>query len=281
MILVTGATGSIGEHVVRQLAARGAAFTALVRDRGRGARLGCPLAVGDFDAPDTLRAALEGAERVLLNGSVDEGMARRQKAVIDAARAAGVAQIVRVSAAGTSAESDRAIHRWHAEIDEHLAASGVAWSLLQPTYFMQNLLGSAASIRATGKLHGAFRDGRLAAIDCADIAACAAVLLTAPIRSGDAFVLTGREAFSFGDVAASLSAKLGKHVEYVDHPPGELVASMLSRGMAPTIAESFGKMMEAFASGGASLITSGVEHVTGREARSFDEFLTDNLDAFR
>jgi NAD(P)H dehydrogenase (quinone) len=281
MILVTGATGSIGRYVVGHLTNRGSNFKALVRDRVRGEALGCPYAVADFNVPETLGPAFAGAERVLLNGAVDEAMVRQQQAVVDAAKVAGVKHIVRVSAAGASAKSDRQINVWHAKIDAHLEASGVAWCLLRPTYFMQNIFGSAPSIRSEGKLYGGFRDGRLALIDCSDIAACAAVLLTEPASSRQAFVITGRETLSFAEVAATLSARLGRPVTYINRPSSEVVASMISRGMAPSIADSFGKMIESFASGGASTITTSVQDITGREPRTLDDFLNDNLDRFR
>jgi NAD(P)H dehydrogenase (quinone) len=281
MILVTGASGSIGRYVVRHLADRGAKFKAFVRDRGKGELLGCPYVIGDFDEPETIRSALAGVERVFLNGAVDEAMVRQQTSVVDASRAAGGKLVVRLSAAGAGPTSDRAINRWHAEIDAHLEASRIAWTLLRPTFFMQNLFSSANSVRGEGTLYGGFRDGRLAAIDCDDIARCGAVLLTEPASCGHAFVLTGRETFSFADVAAKLSARLGKAVTYVDRPVRDIVASMKSRGLAPNIADSFGQMMESFASGGASTITSCVKDITGREPRTLDDFLTDNLDRFR
>jgi uncharacterized protein YbjT (DUF2867 family) len=93
MILVTGATGAIGRYLVRQLLQEEVPFRALVRDAARGRSLRCEYVVGDFDAPDTLRAALVGADRLLLNGSVHVAMAEQQKRAVDAAAQAGVAYI--------------------------------------------------------------------------------------------------------------------------------------------------------------------------------------------
>jgi uncharacterized protein YbjT (DUF2867 family) len=279
MIVVFGATGAIGRHVVHALA--GGKIRAVVRARERGEALGVPYVVADLDDPATLAPALAGAERVFLNGPVDEHMARQQIAAIDAARAAGVTRIVRLSAAGASTASARPLNRWHGEIDDHLARSGVAAALLRPTFFTQNLLNSAASVHAEGRLYGGFGAGRLAFIDGRDIAACAAALLTADRPAHGAFVLTGRETLSFADVAAKLSAKLGRAVAYVDRPVADVVAAMKRRGMAPSIADSFGQMMQSFAAGGAAAITPTVEAITGRAPRTVDDFLDDHLDAFR
>lgn len=107
------------------------------------------------------------------------------------------------------------------------------------------------------------------------------MLLTRDTPSRGAFVVTGRETLSFADVAAKLSAKLGRPVSYIDRPVAGVVAAMKQRGMAPSIADSFGKMMQSFANGGASAITPTVEELTGREPRTVDDFLDDHLDSFR
>lgn len=281
MILVTGATGRIGRHVVERLRDRGVALTALVRAEDRGRALGVPYVVADLDEPRTLVSALAGACRLLLNGPVDEAMVRQQRAAIDAAVAAGVTRIVRISAAGSSTTSDRAINRWHGELDGYVESAGIPAALLRPTFFMQNLLNSAQSIRSESRLYGAFGTGRLAFIDCRDIAECAAVALTRATPPQGAYLLTGREVLSFADVAARLSARLGRPVTYVDRPVVEVIAAMTARGMAPSIADSFGKMMQSFAQGGASAITSTVEELAGRPPRTVDDFLDDHLEQFR
>jgi uncharacterized protein YbjT (DUF2867 family) len=281
MILVTGATGSVGRYVVQHLQDRGAELKVLVRSEERGRALGVPYVVADLSDPATLAPAFAGARRLFLNGPVDEAMVRQQSGAIDAAVAAGVTQIVRVSATGSSTMSDRAINRWHGELDGYVEKSGIPSALLRPTFFTQNLLNSARSIRSEGRLYGAFGQGRLAFIDCSDIAACAAVLLTRATPPRGAFALTGREALSFADVAARMSAKLGRPVSYVDRPVADVVAAMTGQGMAPSIADSFGKMMQSFAQGGASAIAPTVKELVGRDPRTVDDFLDDHLDQFR
>jgi uncharacterized protein YbjT (DUF2867 family) len=281
MILVTGATGRIGRHVVQHLRGRGAELKAMVRAEERGRALGVPYVVADLNDPGTLAPALAGVRRLLLNGPVDEAMVRQQSAAIDAAIAAGVTQIVRVSAAGSSTTSDRAINRWHGELDDRLEQSGIPSVLLRPTFFTQNLLNSAQTVRSEGRLYGAFGAGRLAFIDCRDIAECAAVVLMRATPPRGVFALTGPEALSFADVAVRLSTRLGRPVTYVDRPVDEVVAAMTRRGMASSIADSFGKMMQSFARGGASAITSTVEELVGRAPRTVDAFLDDHLEQFR
>jgi len=280
MIIVTGATGSIGAHVVQHLRNH-VDLRVLVLTEERGKELGAPYVVADFNDPRTLAPAFKGAQRLFLNGPVDEAMARQQKNAVDAAIAAGVTRIVRVSAAGSSVTSDRAISRWHGEVDGYIESSGLSFALLRPTFFMQNLLKSSQSVRSEGQLYGGFGQGRLAFIDCRDIAEYGAVLLTEAVHLSGAFVLTGRETLSFVDVATKLSAKLDRSVSYVDRPGAELVTAMKSRGVPASIAESFGKMMQAISTGGAAAITSTVKDLTGHEPRTVDDFLKDHLHQFQ
>jgi uncharacterized protein YbjT (DUF2867 family) len=208
-------------------------------------------------------------------------MVRQQTAAVDAAIDAGVRHIVRVSSAGAAFSSDRAISRWHAAVDAHVERSGAAFALLRPTFFTQNLLNSGESVRKERRLYGAFGRGRLAFVDCLDIAECAAVLLDGPAETRGALLLTGRETLSFDEVAGKLSERLGRSIDYVDRPVAEIVASMKARGVPETMADSFGKMMAFFSSGGASSVTSTVKDLTGRDARTVDDFLDDNIDRFR
>ncbi|WP_163864504.1 SDR family oxidoreductase [Myxococcus eversor] len=280
-ILVTGATGSIGSQVVQQLRARDASFRAFVRDRSKGESLGVEFVVGDFDAPQSLKAALQGVDRVLLNGTPHEGLVRQHRAVIDAAKEAGVLHVVRISTRGASATTDHLFGHWHGQADDSLQSSGLGWTVLRPTYFMQNLLRNAESIRSGGRFFGAFGTGRVGFIDSGDIARGAVAQLThASPRSG-VHVLTGPEALTFDEVAAKLSARLGRPVAYVNRPVEEVIENMRKQGLPEALLGSFRGMFESFAQGAASQLSSGVKDLTGAEPRTLDAFLADHASAFR
>ena len=288
MILVTGATGSIGRALVRQLSADRVAFTALVRDEAKGRALGCDFVVGDFDDPDSVAAALQGVDRLFLNGSgaqpVDgdgeQPMVRQQKAAIDAAKQAGVERIVKVSV-WHAHEGGRLAEGAHWEIEQHLKASGLGWSLLQPSGFMQNFLTGAGSFSAEGNLVGSYGDAAVSYIDCEDIAACAATLLTGPYGSGETFVLTGPRALTHPQIAEQLSAALGRTVRYVDLPPDELAATLRSQGLPPRFSDDIAVLLREVASGSLVATTSAVRDLTGRAPRTFEEFLATNSEALR
>ncbi|GAA3300089.1 hypothetical protein GCM10020218_091140 [Dactylosporangium vinaceum] len=154
MILVTGATGAIGGQLVRRLREFDVPIRAMVRHPSKAAALDCDVVIGDFDDPDSLAGALAGVDRLFLNsaGAVPvEGpqpMIRQQVAAIDAAVAAGVASIVKVSVWGAR-PGGKLAEGAHWEIEQHLRAAPVAATVLQPSGFMQNFLtGAAASIDA-------------------------------------------------------------------------------------------------------------------------------------
>src|SRR5262249_23665059 len=153
----------------------GVAFRALVRDEAKGRALGCDFAVGDFDDPGSITAALDGVDRLFLNGAgaqpVDgeQPMIRQQKTAIDAAKKAGVSRVVKVSV-WHAHEGGRLAEGAHWEIEEYLKASGLGWSLLQPSGFMQNFITGAGSFTADGNLVGAYGEAPVSYIDCEDIA---------------------------------------------------------------------------------------------------------------
>ncbi|WP_431915349.1 NAD(P)H-binding protein [Nonomuraea jabiensis] len=286
MILVTGATGSIGTHLVRLLQDRGVAFKALVRDEGKGRALGCDVVTGDFDDPGSLAPAMEGVDRLFLNAGgaqpVDgeQPMVRQQKAAIDAARAAGVSRVVKVSVSGAH-RGGRLAQGAHWEIEEYLKASGLGWSMLRPGGFMQNFVTGTAAFTADGRLLDVYGGAPVSYIDCHDIAACAAALLTGSGGLGETYELTGPRALTSAEVARELSAALGRTVEYAELSPDELAAGLRVQGLPARFADDLAELSRQVARGSMAATTTAVRDLTGREPRTFGDFLADNAEALR
>jgi uncharacterized protein YbjT (DUF2867 family) len=284
MLLVIGATGKIGREVVRQLDERGLAVRALVRDVSRapsGAHVS--VVVGDLAQPASLAQAFAGVDAafVVLGGAGDK-LAELEKNAFTAAKSAGTKHVVLISSAGASIDSDMSISRMHGEAEAALAASGLAYTFLRPTSFMQNQLGSARTVKAEGKIFGAMGTGKVPHVDVADIAACAAAVLANPApHAGKSYVLTGPQALSMDEVAAAIGDACGKSVSYVDIGVPALVANMKKMGAPAWLAEDFGKLNARFASGASSTVSDDVARITGRPARSFAEFARENASAFR
>ncbi|MEV6340516.1 NAD(P)H-binding protein [Nocardia vinacea] len=280
MILVTGATGSIGKHLVRELRQRGVAFRALVRDAAKAATLDCDCVVGDFDDPVALAAALDGVDQVFLNSAGaqpvtgPQPMIRQQRNAIDAAVKAGVRRIVKVSV-WRARPGGKLAEGAHWEIEEHLTASGVDWSILQPSGFMENFRTGQGAFTDDGHLIGAYGAGRMSYIASADIAACAAVVLAdETFGTAQRFVLTGPEALDHDQIAAALSAAHNRPVGYVDLPPAEFAARLTAQGLPAQFAADVAELCNQVARDYYAETTTAVSDLTGNTPRSFADYLT-------
>src|SRR6266545_6267959 len=207
VILVAGATGHVGSQLVRLLAEGGTPARALIHSPDKAApiqRLGLETALGDFEQTDTLDAAMAGCDHLFLLSPPSPRQPEQEQHVIDAARRAGVAHVVKLSAPGADPHAPVVFGRWHAQIEQYLAQSGLAHTLLRPGYFMQNFLMSAQPVAEQGVLYGMTGEGRVGYIDARDIAAVAARVLTSPGHQGTSYTLTGPESLSAAEVAERL-----------------------------------------------------------------------------
>jgi uncharacterized protein YbjT (DUF2867 family) len=280
MILVTGATGTVGSEAVRLLAARHQPTRALVRDPScvphtdGGA---VEVVTGDFDEPDTLDAAMCGVDTVLL---VSPAVPDQEIAVVDAAVRQGVSHIVKITSKA-SADSPVDRRRGQARIEAHLAASGPAHTLLRSNAYMQNLLALAPMIERTGGFVMSAGDGRVGMIDARDVAATATAVAVAPTRhAGRTYWLTGPDLVTYADVAEELSAALGRAVEYRRISPDEHRAAMIRAGLPEAVATSNAQAFALIADGDAAWSSDEVNSITGDRPRSLRTFLADHLGAF-
>ncbi len=281
-IVVTGATGSTGSILTQLLLARGERVRALVRDPERARSRLDPrveLAVGDFADPGSLRAALTGAEAVYLACGNVPHQVDFECSVIDEAVQAGVQRIVKLSARGAELGSPVAYWDWHAQIEQHLRASGIASVSLQPSFAMTNLLAAADPIRHQGMIFAPAAAAQISMIHPADVAAVAAVSLV-PGHEGSTYVLTGPEAIGYAEVAADLSAATGRHVGYVDIPPPAARAAMVDAGLPPFAADQIVAVFDALRGGAQAQTTATVRSVTGRPPRPFAVFARDHAAVF-
>ena len=284
MILITGATGTTGREVVGELRKAGAGrVRALVRDPARAAFIreaGFETAEGDFGRPETLDAALEGVERALLLTPPSPQTVEQQRAFVEAARRAGVRHVVKFSAFGADAGAPEGFGKWHGQSEELLKSSGLAWTMLRPNFFMQNLLGQAGQIAATGKIFQPLGDARASFIDVRDIAAVAARTLTEEGHEGKTYTLTGPEALSYAEVAAQLSAAAGRDIAYVPITPEQFREGALAAGLPEWLVSALESLNEIFASGRAAEVTDDVSRVARREPTAFQQFARDHTAAF-
>ena len=166
------------------------------------------------------------------------------------------------------------------EPEDYLEASGLAWTHLRPGMFMQNLLGSAASIAGEGAFHGVLGDARVAMVDVRDIAAVALKTLTEHGHEAKAYTITGPEALTYSEVVGKLGAVLGKPVRYIDVPPEKFKQSLLGAGMPEWTADALLEIFDYVAKPLGAKVTNTVAEVAKKAPISFDQFARDHAAAF-
>ena len=283
-VLVTGATGNVGSRVVQELRARGAFIRAFVRDRDRAAKkLGgdVELAAGDFSDTASLSRALEGADHIFLTSADGPQMVEHETAVIDAAAAASVSRIVKLSTLGAMVGSPLPPFDWHGRIEQHLWRSEVPAVVLRPSFYMSNLLGSADAIRQTGKLFAPADGAKIAMIDPRDVAATAAVVLTTDGYKGKTYELTGPEAITYEYIAEELSAATGRPIEFVDVPDEAAQEGFVEAGMPDWLVEHLVGVFRITREGELEQTTDTVRILTGREPRTFAQFAREHAGLFQ
>ena len=281
MILITGASGNVGSEVLRQAAAAGLKLPAAYQsaDKAAQAPAGVATVLMDYGKPETLRAAFQGIQKLFLVGPPTADLPRMEANAIAAAKKLGVPHIVKLSALG----GRRAMFpRQHADSEDQLKASGIAWTFLRPNGFMQNFVNyDAATIKAQNTFYAALGEGAVSHIDIRDIAAAAVKILSGTGHEGKAYALTGPEALTNTQIAEKISNALGRTVRYVDLPPADLKKAMLGAGVPEWSADALLDLQRLYREGGASLVEPAVEHIIGRKATTFDQFARDHAAVFQ
>jgi uncharacterized protein YbjT (DUF2867 family) len=282
MYLVIGGTGTTGREVVRLLAARGETIRVLVRDPFKASFLAAPgveLVQGDLSRPAGLPGALEGTRRLFLVTPPAPDMVALQTAAVEAAKAAGVDRLVRVSVLGAGAGIPMQLATWHTEVEELVDASGIPAVHLRPASFMQNFLASAGLIRATGQIFGTSGDGKITFVDTRDVAAAGVGALTRADHQNEKVEIGGPAALSLDDVAATFASVLGRPVTHVDLPAEAMKAGLMGAGLPEWLAADL-VSYHGLARGKVMPVAGDVLRLAGAPARSFETFIRDHRAAF-
>ena len=287
MLLVTGATGSIGRHVVPALVAKGVDVRLIVRDADRArdvlgdvldSRL-VDVAVGDLADPAFVQSALKGVDGAYLATSGADQV-RLEQEFIAAASSAQVGHLVKVSVIGAAADSPVWVAQGHAAIEDILSASGIPTTVLRPNWFMENFHGSAPTIAGQSTIYGSAGQGRVAFVDSRDTAAVAATVMTDPSHAGREYVVTGPQALTFAEAADAFGRALGRPVAYVDLSDEQFHAALTGNGLPEPVAQVKGQINRNARAGNLSAVSTTVQDLTGAPARGLEDFVRDHATAF-
>jgi (4-alkanoyl-5-oxo-2,5-dihydrofuran-3-yl)methyl phosphate reductase len=275
-ILITGATGAIGSRVVERLLERGDRLAVFVRDPER-ARVGygdrVKIVVGDLADPGTLLPALAGVDALFLVTSGPK-LAERDEAAANAAKAAGVKRLVKLSS--MDAKQGVGTGVWHAQGESAIRASGIAFTFVQPAGFMSNALEWATSIRAEEIVRAPTGDGRIAFIHPDDIAAVATEVLMTRAYDGRSLPITGPEALSYAEMTAKIATAIGKALRFQPNSEDEERRRMIENGDPPEIIAAHLSIYQAIREGRLAAVTDTVHGVIGRKPIAFDQWAKEN-----
>jgi uncharacterized protein YbjT (DUF2867 family) len=284
MILVTGATGTVGSATLRALTADGRPARALLHDPGKADRLpaGVEPVTGTLQDPPS--GIFDGVDAVLLVSPASAGQAEVENAFVDAlARAGRATHLVKIVAAGIEQRpAPVRFNDQHQQVLDHIGSTGLPLTVLAPNGFMENLLFSAGTVRSEGAVYTTVGDGAVSFIAADDIGAVAAHVLTDPApHAGATYTLTGPEALTYDRIAEVLTPLAGRPVSHIGISPDQARAGMLAAGMPEWNVDALIELEALYRAGQAAAVTDEVTKATGRPARTLTTWADQHADSFR
>jgi uncharacterized protein YbjT (DUF2867 family) len=297
-ILVTGATGTVGSEVLKQLlSAKGERqeeemnIKAAARSANDSTyrNLGIQTVELDYNKPDTLTAAFKDVDKLFLLTPFQSNMVDLTSNLVNVAKNAGVKYIVKQSVLGADAQPAITPSRLHRQAEKIIEESGIPFTFLRPNFFMQNFVTFYSNfIKTQGAFYAPAGDAKASFVDVRDIAAVAVQALSG--RSGrnntgdhirKAYDITGGEALSYGQAAEILSKEIGKKVNYVNILDQDARKGMKDMGADEWTINSMIELFGITRAGYLSEISPAVEQVTGNKPITFSQFARDYAGAFK
>jgi len=287
-ILITGATGTVGSEVVKQLSAKGENI--IVKAAARSAtdntfeNLNRVQVVQlDYDKPDSLAVALKGVDKLFLLTPFQSNMVDLTSNLVSEAKKAKVKYIAKQSVMGADAEPGITPGRLHRQAEKIIEESGIPFTFLRPNFFMQNFVNYYSNlIRSQGAFYTPAGDAKVSFVDVRDIAAVAVKsLINDNQQKGSAYNITGGEALSYGQAAEILSKAVGKKINYVNVTDQDARKGMKDMSMDEWTIKSMIELFEITRAGYVSEISPIVEQVTGNKPITFSQFANDYAGSFK
>lgn len=300
-IVITGASGNYGRGVTDRLIAQGRAADLILITRkpeklSQRAAQGCTVRYGDFDKPETLEQAVQGADKMLLiSGTRVGARVVQHKAAIDAAAAAGVKHIIYTSFIGIDDPANPAeVRHDHIETEALIRASGCGWTMLRDAHYADAMILMAGpQVIQSGKWFSNAGEGREAMVWRDDCIESAVAVLTGEGHEGQIYNITGPDLQTFAEVAAIMAEVTGRPVEHISLDDEGQYAMFDAMGIPrrpvddlevagiPWNSDDMVSFGRAIREGFLDLCTNDVERLTGRKARSVRQMIEDNAEMLR
>ena len=284
MNFIIGGTGQVGQLLVKQLQDTHVPFRVLTHNAASKEKLetqGISAVVGDYTQPQQLGPLFTDVERVFLLTPSSPLQTHIEQTLIDAAKAAGVQSIVKLSMLAADSEPALPLLRWHAESEAYLKASGLQYAILRSNAMMQNFARvDRATIAGQSALYATAGQGKISFIDASDLAEVVVKALTTDHLLGKTYELTGAEAFSYPEVAAKFTHLLARPIEYVNLPDEAWRGAMISAGVPDWYADGLLGLYDFYRQGKGAIITQSLAQILGRQPATLESYLQTNRGVF-
>ncbi len=284
MILVIGATGTVGREVVNLLTAQNINTRAFTRFPDKAALTKSEyleIFQGDLSDLSSIKAALGGVQRVFMVTPSCPHQVEWEGNAIHAITGTNCRYVVKLSTLGANPDSASLICRWQGRSEEQIKASGVPYTFLRCHNFMQNTFSFAPSISSEGFFRAPWGKAKITMVDVRDIAEVAVKLLLEDDHRGSIYRLTGPEAVSYYQAADSISKAISRKVEYMEATPGEFRGMMMETGLPAWQIDELLNLYLQFRNGGGQRVWDDIPNLLGKPARSFAQFAKDYGGVFK
>jgi uncharacterized protein YbjT (DUF2867 family) len=283
MILITGASGTVGKAVLQEVSRKQSNSRAMFRSKEEAAKAppGCQPVLADFSDKPSLRKALDGVTVVFLVCSPIPQLVELESNVLDVCKETGVRHVVLNSALGAG-DFSKSFPSWHRKVEDKLKSTGISFTILRPNGFLQNIVAyNAPSIRSQGAFYAAMGDAKVSYLDVGDIAVVAAKALHAGAHAGKTYELLGPEAISNQELAKRISRVAGRPVNYVDIPESAQREAMLGLGMPEWQVTALLDLQQYYKQGGGAKTDGLLKSLIERDPVNLDQYLSANAREFR
>jgi len=282
MILITGASGSVGKAVLHEAIRKESEVRAMYRSKEEAAKApsGCEPVLADYADKQSLRKALDGVTCVYVVCSPIPQLVDLESNMLDACKEVGVKHVVLNSALGAG-DYGKSFPSWHRKVEDKLKSSGMSYTILRPNGFLQNIVTyNAPSIRAQGAFYAAMGDAKISYVDVGDIAVVAVKALHGGAHAGKTYELNGPEAISNQELAKRISKVAGRTVSYVDIPESAQREAMLGMGMPEWQATALLDLQQYYKQGGGAKTDGLLQSLIERAPVTLDQYLKVNAKEF-